>query len=108
MSDEQKTETGLSTHVNYFTKEVPTGAKLKVGFEYVLLDSYGAEKRVTITHIRKLGDQIMIYFKRYKHSGKLMYLHGTWDFANCSLEAFRAQLLEFGSIDSLDLPYPQQ
>ena len=110
MDDENEDEikkpasTALSTQVGpvYQTTERPKNVKIEIGCEYELMDGYGT-KFVKIVSIRKLNDEIMIMYKYPKDDGK-------WDKTYISntvtLNTFRAQLLKFGEIKSLDLLYP--
>lgn len=99
-----KKEMGLSTFVGYFTKEVPKGVKIEKGKSYDLTDGYGT-KRVTIQAIRKIGGEIVIYYKFHKEDG-------TWAGKSqetfTTLETFKAQMLEYASLDSIEIPFPQE
>ena len=98
-------ETGLSTELApaYHIKTEPKGVKLQVGSFYTLSNGNGTYE-VKIVSLRKLGDQIMVYYKYQKDEyGKWM---PTWIHQSLSLDTFKVQLLEYGKIDSLELLYP--
>lgn len=104
MSEEKKPETALSTFVGYDTKDTPKSVNIKIGKSYVLTDSYGGTKDVEIVSIRKIDNEIVIYFKWTKQDGKWL---STYNYGNMNLDTFKMQLLEYGQLDSIDIIYPQ-
>lgn len=100
-------EKGLSTEFAsaYKIKEEPKNIKIEIGRYYTLSNgSYGTFE-AKIVSIRKVNDEILIYYKHTKDDGKFLT---TWIHGQATLETFRAQLLEFGQINSIDLLYPQR
>ena len=100
----------LSTEISpeYKTKEEPKNVKIEIGKTYTLTDGSGTQD-VTIESIRKVEDDIIIYFKypRCNNTGKISDLwSSTYGHGQRTLSTFRAQLLEFGQISSLELIYP--
>lgn len=97
-------DTSISTVVNtYYTKENPKSVKLEIGSRYTMIDSYGT-KEVIIEGIRKLGEEIIIYYKWGKEDGSWKL---SWNHASCGLDAFKMQMLDYGKLNSLDILYPQ-
>lgn len=96
--------TTLSTQIGpiYQTTERPKNVKIEIGCEYELMDGNGV-KSVKIVSIRKINNEIIIMYKYPLENGKWekTYISNT-----VPLNTFRAQLLKFGEIKSLDLLYP--
>ncbi len=105
--DSPKSKAGaLSTNFakDYVIKNEPKGVKLEVGKSYTLADGYGNTYNATIMSMRKIGEDVIVYYKHLKQDGKLW---PTYINKNVALQTFRAQLLDYGKITSLDLLYPE-
>lgn len=104
MENEEKNSRGLSTELSpaYQTSERPKNVKIEIGESYEIMDGQGTIF-VTIVSIRKINNEILIYYKYAKPDGKW---EKTWINQTVNLETFRARLLKFGEIKSLDLLYP--
>ena len=97
--------TALSTEVQaYQTKEKPKNVEIKKGGIYTLMNGNGTHD-VTIVVIRKLGAEVIIYYKYKRDDGKFAV---TWINGQCNLETFRAQMIKYGEIESLELIYPEE
>lgn len=106
--DEIKKETGLSTKLaaDYHIKEEPKGVKLEIDRWYTLSDGAYGTREVKIVSMRKLGDEIVIYYKWKKESNFTFSLSETYQYSQSTLSTFKMQLLDYGKITSLDLIYP--
>ena len=83
--------------ISYKTREEPKDVRIEIGKFYTLSDGSGT-KDVKIIGIRKLDEQVIIYYKYQVSNGKIMDWGGTWRENQCTLDTFKAQLLEYGKL----------
>lgn len=100
-------EKGLSTFVDYSTKETPKSVKLEEGKWYVISDGSYGTRPVKIVSMRKMGadDDLVIYFK-WVRSSTFFGLLKSWNNESRGLTTFKAQLLDYGKLTSVDLIHP--
>ncbi len=103
--DGPKTTQALSTEISpaYQTTERPKNVKIEIGKIYTLDAGSMGTQEVTIVSIRQLRNNVVIYYKYKKQDGKW---YATYINNQCTIETFRAQLLAFGELKSIDLLYP--
>lgn len=100
-------EKGLSTFVDYTTKETPKSLKLEEGSWYLISDgSYGTRK-VKIVSIRKLAgeDDLVVYFKWLRNSSFFGFIKN-WNHESRGLSTLKNQLLDYGKMTSVDIIHP--
>ncbi len=95
--------TELANPVLYIAKETPKGVKIKIGNTYKIINGYG-EKEATITGIRKLDGEVIIYYKTPADNSKGWATN--YSEHSCGLEVFKAQLMDYGRMDEIELLYP--
>ncbi len=100
----------LSTNFapDYKIKEKPKNIKIEIGSSYLLTDGQGGTRQVKIVSIRKIDEEIIIYFKwRRAANGKFLdfILGGSWAHDQRTLGTFKAQLLQYGQLKELELVY---
>ena len=104
-------ETGLSTHFaeDYKIKEEPKNIKIEIGNSYLLADGSNSTRQVKVVSIRKINDEVIIYFKwrRSTSSGRFLdfLTGGSWAHDQRSLSTFKAQLLSYGQLNEIEIVY---
>lgn len=101
-------EKGLSTEFApaYKIEKGPKNIKIQIGKTYELTDGYGT-KKVKIISIRKLNNEVVIYYSyNKKGTSSSVFNNDTEVQQSVTLETFMAQCLEYGQVDSIDLLYP--
>lgn len=100
---------GLSTELApaYKIKREPTNFKLEIGKSY-LIENGNGRRNVTIVSMRKIEDDILIYYKYKVDRGNFferLFTPVTGS-GQTTLQTFKAQLLDYGKVESIDLIYP--
>lgn len=98
-----ETKKELGAYLGYETKDEPKNVKIEVDKWYTISDGYGT-KEIKIVSIRKMDEEIFIHYKYQKEDGKWI---ATWINNSVTLNTFKAQLLEYGKLTSIDIIYPK-
>lgn len=84
----------ISTQVS---KQVPKSIVLKNNAWYSLTDG----SNVQVVNIRTNGQDTVVYYRKKSYRSK--WYKPSYDFSNATIQQFKSQLLELGSVDNIRL-----
>lgn len=103
---------------DYKIKEQPKNIKIEIGCSYTITDGSSGTRDVKITSIRKINEQVIIYFKWRKTTTNSygdrknkfwdFITGGSWAHDQRSIEVFKAQLLQYGQLKEIELVYSDE
>ena|ERR1700733_15273007 len=107
MSEPQTTALSTDLAKDYNIKVAPKNVKLEVGKFYNIINGNGVMD-VKVVAIRKLNNDVVVHYKYAsgKDSRSFTDFSTNWVYNSVSLNTFKLQLLDYGSVDSIDLLYP--